>query len=142
MILNLKILNRFVKVKNFKMASLRLIMHALDGGLWACMIDLQDAYFNIAIRESHGVSFRSGVGHDHRRSLDKIQEHVIVVLLGIMASRVDLALRARLHKRPISLYLLSKWRPRSYNLEKLIQVEKSVKDHLLWWTKRRNLFRG
>ena len=255
MILNLKNLNKYVKVKKFKMESLRSIIHALDGGLWACKIDLQDAYFHIAVRKPHRqylrFAFRGTVYQfqtlafgltsaprvftkvvitliaflrqkgiqihaflddwlivnkdrrnlmqdveytlttlkklgflvNHKKSMlspsqiveylgaafhfnqgfatitedrwTKIQEHVTVflksstvsahqflVLLGIMASCIDLAPLARLHMRPIQLYLLSKWRPGSHDLEKMIQVEKILKDHLIWWTKRKNLFRG
>ena len=255
MILNLKNLNKYVKVKKFKMESLRSIIHALDGGLWACKIDLQDAYFHIAVRKSHRqylrFAFRGTVYQfqtlafgltsaprvftkvvitliaflrqkgihihaflddwlivnkdrrnlmqdveytlttlkklgflvNHKKSMlspsqiveylgatfhfnqgfvtitedrwTKIQEHVTVflksstvsahqflVLLGIMASCIDLAPLARLHMRPIQLYLLSKWRPGWHDLEKMILVEKILKYHLIWCTKRKNLFRG
>ena len=220
MILNLKNLNKYVKVKKFKMESLRSIIHALDRGLWACKIDLQDAYFHIAVRKSHKqylrFAFRGKVYRfrtlaltsaprvftkvvitliaflrqkgiqihvflddwlivnkdrwnlmqdveytlttlkklgslvNHKKSMlspsqiveylgatfhfyqgfvtitedrwTKIQEHATVfqksstvsahqflVLLGIMASCIDLASLARLHMRPIQLYLLTKW---------------------------------
>lgn len=48
-ILDLRSLNRFVKIQHFKKVTLAAIIPSLDHGDWFSTLDLQDAYFHIAI---------------------------------------------------------------------------------------------
>ncbi|KAK3092126.1 hypothetical protein FSP39_025396 [Pinctada imbricata] len=63
-------------------------------------------------------------------------------ILGLMASCIDLVPLARLHMRPIQLYLLCHWSPRQDDISHLVQIKDSLKPHLAWWTQGSNIFRG
>ena len=52
-ILNLKPLNKFLKVQKFKMCTPQIIIPTLRQGDWLASIDLKDAYYQIPILESH-----------------------------------------------------------------------------------------
>ena len=52
-ILNLKPLNKFLKVQKFKMCTPQIIILTLRQGDWLASIDLKDAYYQIPILESH-----------------------------------------------------------------------------------------
>lgn len=48
-ILNLRVLNTYLKVPHFKMETLRSIVRAIDPGDWALSLDLKDAYLHVAM---------------------------------------------------------------------------------------------
>jgi hypothetical protein len=68
--------------------------------------------------------------------------HQLLMLLGLMASCIDLIPLARLHMRPVQFFLLSQWRPNSHDLWKKIRVTQVLINALHWWSERQNLFRG
>ncbi|CAC5382111.1 unnamed protein product [Mytilus coruscus] len=49
---------------------------------------------------------------------------------------------ARLHMRPLQLYLLAWWRPALHSLNHLIPLYQPLQEHLFWWLNRRNFFKG
>ncbi|CAC5368762.1 PSMD2 [Mytilus coruscus] len=59
-----------------------------------------------------------------------------------MASCIDLVPWARLHMRPLQLYLLAWWRPALHSLNHLIPLYQPLQEHLFWWLNRRNFFQG
>ncbi|VDI01509.1 Hypothetical predicted protein [Mytilus galloprovincialis] len=59
-----------------------------------------------------------------------------------MASCIDLVPWARLHMRPLQLYLLAWWRPALHSLNHLIPLYQPLQEHLFWWLNRRNFFKG
>ncbi|XP_071138893.1 uncharacterized protein [Mytilus edulis] len=63
-------------------------------------------------------------------------------LLGIMASCIEMIPYARLHMRPIQIYLLSHWRPTSQNLELNVPITQYLKSHLIWWSDTANTTNG
>ncbi|KAK3101176.1 hypothetical protein FSP39_001539 [Pinctada imbricata] len=76
-----------------------------------------------------------------------IQEHYVPArlflrALGLMAACIDLVPWARLHMRPIQLYLLGQWRPHIDNIDKMIQIKTVVTPHLQWWMNQENIFQG
>ena len=65
-----------------------------------------------------------------------------LVLLGYMASLVDLVPYCRLRMRPLQWHLLAFFRPASRRYDILVPVTQVVLPHLSWWTVRRNLTLG
>ena len=65
-----------------------------------------------------------------------------LVLLGYMASLVDLVPYCRLRMRPLQWHLLAFFRPASRRYDTLVPVTPAVSAHLSWWTERRNLTLG
>lgn len=63
-------------------------------------------------------------------------------MLGLMTSCIDIVPMARLHMRPIQLYLLYFWRPCSQLLAFLVLVLPTHLEHLEWWKLRDNCFKG
>ncbi|CAC5399818.1 unnamed protein product [Mytilus coruscus] len=49
---------------------------------------------------------------------------------------------ARLHMRPIQIYLLSHWAFTSQNLELNVPVTQYLKSHLIWWSDTANITKG
>ncbi|KAJ1149390.1 hypothetical protein NDU88_002200, partial [Pleurodeles waltl] len=64
-ILDLRILNWFLKQEKFKMLTLSQVLLALNEGDWMVSVDLQDAYFHIPILKSHRKYLRFVVGLQH-----------------------------------------------------------------------------
>ena len=52
-ILDLRNLNKFLRVRKFKMVTLEAIIHLLRQGDWFVVVDLKDAYFHITIHKNH-----------------------------------------------------------------------------------------
>ena len=52
-ILNLRILNSYLKVPHFKMETLRSIVQAIDPKDWALSLDLRDTYIHTAMFPAH-----------------------------------------------------------------------------------------
>lgn len=73
---------------------------------------------------------------------EKITARLFLRLLGLMASCIDIIPYARLHMRPLQLYLLCFWRPHRDSLWHLIPVKESFLLHLRWWRQRDNIFKG
>jgi len=48
-VIDLSALNKFLVIPHFKMETFRSIIHAIQPNEWVCSIDLQDAYFHIAV---------------------------------------------------------------------------------------------
>lgn len=71
-----------------------------------------------------------------------VEARVMLRLLGLMASCIDLVPWARLHMRPLQLYLLAWWRPALHSLNHLIPLYQPLQEHLFWWLNRRNFFKG
>jgi len=61
-VIDLKVLNHYLKVPKFSMESLQSIWAALMPGNFAFSLDLQDAYFHIPIHRSHRKFLRFVVG--------------------------------------------------------------------------------
>ncbi|KAJ1098777.1 hypothetical protein NDU88_003884 [Pleurodeles waltl] len=64
-ILDLRILNWFLKQEKFKMLTLAKVLLALNKGDWMVSVDLQDAYFHIPILKSHKKYLRFVVVSQH-----------------------------------------------------------------------------
>ncbi|KAJ1116790.1 hypothetical protein NDU88_004996 [Pleurodeles waltl] len=64
-ILDLRILNWFLKQEKFKMLTLAQVLLALNKEDWMVSVDLQDAYFHIPILKSHRKYLRFVVGSQH-----------------------------------------------------------------------------
>ena len=67
---------------------------------------------------------------------------LVLRLLGLMASCIDIVPYARLHMRPLQLYLLCFWQPHRDSLFQLIPVKESFLLHLHWWKEKKNIFKG
>jgi hypothetical protein len=63
-------------------------------------------------------------------------------LLGLMASMIPMVFMARLHMRPIQLYLYSQWRSQTKDLEEMIPVNQTLMKDLEFWRDPQNLFKG
>ena len=75
-------------------------------------------------------------------SLEKSTARDFLVILGMMSSLIQIVPWARLHMRPIQLSLLGQWKPSSKQLEAMVSVRESVREHLLWWLDRSNTLAG
>lgn len=64
-VLDLKKLNRSIKVESFRMESLQSILQAINLGDWMLSIDLQDAYLHIPIQVAFQKFLRFSVGQEH-----------------------------------------------------------------------------
>ncbi|KAJ1131499.1 hypothetical protein NDU88_009835 [Pleurodeles waltl] len=64
-ILDLRILNWFLKQEKFKMLTLAQVLLALNKEDWMVSVDLQDAYFHIPILKSHRKYLQFMVGSQH-----------------------------------------------------------------------------
>ena len=254
-ILNLRPLNKYLKVQHFKMETLRSIIQALEKGDWVASLDLKDAYLHVPVFPPHRKFLRFCINNRHyqfrsmpfglaiapriftkivttiggylrmkeiyiymylddwlikSREPISLLSHLVTILhklidlglvvnlekshlnpsqkitylgarfnlqmgivcpteerytnlcqtistitqqafvparsflriLGLMASCIDLVPLARLHMRPIQLYLLCHWSPRQDDISHLVQIKDSLKPHLAWWTQGSNIFRG
>ena len=52
-ILDLRVLNKYLRTYRFKMLTLRQLLSAIRPGDWFTTIDLTDAYFHVAIHPDH-----------------------------------------------------------------------------------------
>ncbi|CAJ0961645.1 unnamed protein product [Ranitomeya imitator] len=64
-ILDLKLLNRFVRVRHFRMESLRSVISSLEKGEFLASVDIQDAYLHIPIFPLHQKFLRFAVNNLH-----------------------------------------------------------------------------
>ncbi|CAJ0933392.1 unnamed protein product [Ranitomeya imitator] len=64
-ILDLKLLNRFVKVRHFRMESLRSVIASMEQGKFLASINIRDAYLHIPIFPPHQRFLRFTVGEEH-----------------------------------------------------------------------------
>ena len=53
LILNLKSMNKSVPYKNFKMDTIRSILHQVRSSIFLAKLDIKDAYYSTPIEESH-----------------------------------------------------------------------------------------
>ncbi|KAL5004784.1 hypothetical protein ScPMuIL_018240 [Solemya velum] len=65
-----------------------------------------------------------------------------LVLLGKIASCIDLIPNARLFMRPIQLHLLAHWSPQRSPLSFRVPCTVSLKSHLQWWLQEANTMKG
>ena len=65
-----------------------------------------------------------------------------LVLLGLMASCIDLIPNARLFMRLVQLHLLSFWSPAKQSLQTEIPCTQHLISHFNWWRQRVNIFKG
>lgn len=65
-----------------------------------------------------------------------------LVLLGIMASLVDILDLCRLHMRPLQVHLLQYYKPGKDLLTKPIPVPEELKPFIEWWTRETNTRSG
>ncbi|CAJ0929351.1 unnamed protein product [Ranitomeya imitator] len=64
-ILDLKQLNKYVRVRHFRMESLRSIIASMDKGEYLASIDIQDAYLHMPIAPAHQRFLRFAIDQDH-----------------------------------------------------------------------------
>ncbi|CAJ0954016.1 unnamed protein product [Ranitomeya imitator] len=64
-ILDLKLLNKFVRVRHFRMESLRSVIASLEKGEFLASVDIQDAYLHIPIFPPHQRFLRFAVNNLH-----------------------------------------------------------------------------
>ncbi|CAJ0962706.1 unnamed protein product [Ranitomeya imitator] len=64
-ILDLKLLNKCVRVRHFRMESLRSVISSMERGEFLASIDIKDAYLHIPIFPPHQRFFRFAVLEDH-----------------------------------------------------------------------------
>ena len=64
-ILNLRPLNKYLKVQHFKMETLRSIIRAMEIGDWVAALDLKDAYLHIPIFPPHRKFLRFCIENQH-----------------------------------------------------------------------------
>jgi mRNA-degrading endonuclease HigB of HigAB toxin-antitoxin module len=65
-----------------------------------------------------------------------------LVILGILASVIELVPNARLFSRPIQLHVLKHWRPVSMALDVQVPCTPQLKYHLKWWLLQKNFLMG
>ena len=65
-----------------------------------------------------------------------------MVLLGLIASCLELVPNARLYMRPIQLHLLQHWSPARMPMSTIIPVTAKLKSCLLWWLQDQNIAKG
>ncbi len=63
-------------------------------------------------------------------------------LLGIMAACIEVVFWARLHMRPIQMYLMCFWTPSSREIEAQVPIRGHIIPHLKWWREDKNLLKG
>lgn len=63
--MDLRALNRFVKIQQFKMVTLAAIIPSLNQRDWFSALELQDAYFHFTIHPSHRRFLRFTLGQDY-----------------------------------------------------------------------------
>ncbi|CAJ0958249.1 unnamed protein product [Ranitomeya imitator] len=64
-ILDLKLLNKCVRVRHFRMESLRSVISSMERGEFLASIDIKDAYLHIPIFPSHQRFLRFAIREDH-----------------------------------------------------------------------------
>ncbi|CAJ0930062.1 unnamed protein product, partial [Ranitomeya imitator] len=64
-ILDLKLLNRRVRLRHFRMESLRSVIASMEAQEFLCSIDIQDAYLHVPIFPEHHRFLRFAVQQDH-----------------------------------------------------------------------------
>ncbi|CAJ0935493.1 unnamed protein product [Ranitomeya imitator] len=64
-ILDLKLLNRRVRLRHFRMESLRSVIASMEAQEFLCSIDIQDAYLHVPIFPGHHRFLRFAVQRDH-----------------------------------------------------------------------------
>ncbi|CAJ0967241.1 unnamed protein product [Ranitomeya imitator] len=64
-ILDLKLLNRRVRLRHFRMESLRSVIASMEAQEFLCSIDIQDAYLHVPIFPGHHRFLRFAVQQDH-----------------------------------------------------------------------------
>lgn len=60
----------------------------------------------------------------------------------MMNACIEIVHYGRLMMRPIQLYILVHWRPRSRDLEARIPLDDNVRSHSKWWMNRENIAQG
>ncbi|XP_053403191.1 uncharacterized protein LOC128558294 [Mercenaria mercenaria] len=65
-----------------------------------------------------------------------------LILLGMIASCLELVPNARLFMRPIQLHLLQNWSPSRMELSVKIPVTQKLTSHLNWWLSDHNMYMG
>lgn len=90
--------------------------------------------------ESRFIAIQQAIAEIVRKP--KVHAVLFLRMLGLMASCIDIVPLARLHMRPIQLYLLCFWRPHYHGLLYLVPVLPALLIHLRWWQERHNLFKG
>ena len=65
-----------------------------------------------------------------------------MVLLGLIASCLEMIPNARLYMRPIQLHLLKHWNPTSLPMSFSIKVTPQLVHHLNWWSLDQNIAKG
>ena len=65
-----------------------------------------------------------------------------LVLLGKIASCLDLIPNARLFMRPIQLHLLQNWSPKRMSLSHQIPFIPTLNSHFQWWLQEVNILKG
>lgn len=65
-----------------------------------------------------------------------------LILLGMMASCLELIPNARLFMRPVQLHLLHYWSPARMSMRHMIPVTPELVSNLAWWLLDQNILRG
>ena len=65
-----------------------------------------------------------------------------LVILGIIASCLELIPNSRLFMRPIQIHLLQQWSPSKMGLDYIVQCTADLKAHLSWWLCSVNTMKG
>ena len=68
--------------------------------------------------------------------------HDCLVLLGKIASCLEMIPNARLFMRPIQMHLLQNWSPIRISMAYQIPVTLWLKPHLRWWLQESNILKG
>ncbi|XP_073436841.1 uncharacterized protein [Dendrobates tinctorius] len=95
-VLDLKLLNRFIRVRHFRMESLRSVISAMEQGEYLASIDVQDAYLHISIFPPHQRFLRFAIDGRHFQfvalpfglaTAPRIFTKVMAVVMAILHSR-------------------------------------------------------
>ena len=62
--------------------------------------------------------------------------------LGLLNSCIFQIEWRRLHTRPLQLYIQAWWKPSTGHIEETIPILPSAKEHIQWWEKEENLWKG
>ncbi|XP_068098726.1 uncharacterized protein [Hyperolius riggenbachi] len=141
LILNLKLLNKSIKYRKFKMDNIRSVLSLLQKDAFMMSLDLQDAYLHLPIHLDSQAYLRFAVRH-HEEEVSTISIRGAMSLLGLMTSSFPAVQWGQLHSRQLQLWILQVWNRGVRNLDKKVFIPYYIKTLLQWWSEPSQLTVG